>query len=231
MKYSILNIKNKIEFFVRNRLSWAPSIPHSHPIPTSDLALHDEISEFLIAIDLISAVNFNTQSPLVADIGARNFGFAPAYENYFNKYNLDPQLFGIEIDAHRRLQNGRTRAAYGKYFAQRVKNGSYHAMDFLNWKQPLHVAFLLHPFVTVEPLLSWGLPIQHLNPYKIFEHAYQLLKSQKGILILSNPSLEEFNISLAYATDIGFTRGNETIWSPGLESVQKKSRYGIILHT
>jgi hypothetical protein len=229
MKEFLKNYKNKFDFFVRNNLNWSLPVSASSPFLSSDEKLQKELREFLDLFDWEKILNFEAGILAVADIGARNFSFAPVYEELFEKHGFKTMLFGIEMDAHRRMYDGRTRAAYGKYFAKQVRQGSYHSIDFLQWRHPLHIAFLLHPFVTTAPLLSWGLPLENFKPSAMMKHAKNLLQPKKGILILSSPTEVEYEISLNLALQEGFNLGQEVQWHPGNSSVQKKSRFGIIL--
>ena len=41
------------------------------------------------------------------------------------------------------------------------------------------------PFVVIEPLKYWGLPVKYFCPEKLLEHAYGLLKTNGQLLIIN----------------------------------------------
>ena len=215
------------------------------PISPVDQRLQEEFKQFLGLFDwqiiLKSLESFAVAVPLavavppsaltVADIGARNFAFAPILDAHFKALGYRPTIHGIEIDAYRRLINFHTRADYGHYYAKSIPSGQYHPIDFLKWNQPLQVGFLLNPFVTREALLAWGLPLSELQPVKIFHHAYSLLKPQKGVLVLSNIDEHEIGISYQIAKEAGFVIGEMKSWFPTTGTVTGLPRFGTILYT
>ena len=101
-------------------------------------------------------------------------------------------------------------------------------MDFLDWKQPADLIFLLNPFVEKEQLLAWGLPLSELKPEKILRHCREMLKSH-GRLIVSCPSQSEFSAVIALAEKVGWQRLELQQWHPGKTTVQKHPRYGALL--
>lgn len=228
----IKNLKNHVDFFIRSQLRWERTIPADRPIPSRELRFQDEIQEFL---DLLNWETVLENSPknewVVADVGAKNFSLAPLIDNVFFDRNCEVEIHGIELDAYRRLSDFYTRADYGRFFAAKARNAHFHAMDFMNFKKPSDILFLLNPFVTIHPLLSWGLPLKHLQPQKIFQHAFDLLKPKRGVMILSCPSREEFQTASEYALQAGFLLGPPVNWKPQTFNLQKKPRLGRICYS
>jgi hypothetical protein len=136
------------------------------------------------------------------------------------------ELNGIEIDAYRRFTNLRTRMDYGMYYSKLIRDGHYHPQDFLLWEKPLDFIFLLNPFVTVEALQAWGLPLKYLRPQKLFDHAFDLLAAQGGTLLLSSPSSEEHTLGRRIAKRSGFMLGKTRVWHSDDSKIQKQPRYG-----
>lgn len=232
VKELIKNLKNHIDFFMRSQLRWERTIPRDRPIPSRELRFQEEIREFL---DLLSweAVLQNSRKKewVVADVGAKNFSLAPLIDTLFLERNCEVEIHGIELDAYRRLSDFYTRADYGRFFAAKARDAHFHTMDFMNFKKPSDILFLLNPFVTAHPLLSWGLPLKHFRPQSIFQHAYELLQLKRGALILSCPSREEFKAASEYALNAGFLLGSPVSWKPQANSLQKKPRLGRICYS
>lgn len=226
-----LNIRNQADFFIRSRMRWKRPLPVNFPISSIDSAIQMEIKAFLSLFDWETPLSrLKSPSPLIlADIGARNFAFAPMMEAHFRSLGYAPEIHGIEVDAYRRFTNLHTRADYGEFFAQKIARGFFHPINFLTWHHPLHIGFLLNPFVNTEEILSWGLPLSELKPREIFQHAYDLVKPYSGFVVLSNPCVEEQAISYKIAQEIGFRFGQACLWNS--DDPDRHPRYGVILHS
>ncbi len=231
MKYSLLSLKNSWDFFLRNQIRLSRKVSDETPIPNRDSKLQTEFQEFF---DLFpwKKILPHIQSPMVVtDIGARNFVFGPVIDQTLKKQGHEAIIHGIEIDAHRLLWGFHSRRDFGNYYAKKMRSGFFYAEDFLKWERPTDLALLLNPFVSKEPLLSWGLPLSKLRPEELFNHVMKTLKPRKGILILSCPSLEELEIAQTLAHQAGFIAGHQVKWFPPKNSIQQKPRYGIVYHS
>ncbi|MEK7285862.1 MAG: hypothetical protein AAB035_00990 [Nitrospirota bacterium] len=231
-KEAFLNLRNQIDFYLRCQFKWSRTISDKHPTPPEDHRLHQTVKEFLALFDWqVILDRIKPQAQLViADIGARNFALAPILDRHFRTLGQAPEIHGIEIDAYRRLVNFYTRADYGYYYAKTIPSGVFHPVDFLTWRRPLHIGFLLNPFVTREALLAWGLPLCALQPEKIFRHLFELLKPQNGMAVLSNVDDDEIDISHEIAKRVGFRLGEIKRWEP-VKPDNDQPRYGTILYT
>ncbi len=228
------NIRNTIDFNLRSHIRWSREIPQEAPRNPVDQRLQEECRQFLALFDWHAILKcLKPSSTLtVADIGARNFAFAPVLDKHFTALGYhQPTIHGIEIDAYRRLIDFHTRADYGHYYAKMIASGQYHPIDFLKWNQPLQIGFLLNPFVTREAILAWGLPLSVLEPIKIFNHAYALLDPQNGVLVLSNVDEDEIEISYQIAKEAGFIIGASKAWFPNTGIAKALPRFGTILYT
>lgn len=232
MKYGLLALKNSFDFFLRNNLRFSRSVTEASQIPERDKRIQIEFREFLDLFPWKEILKNRNNSPLVVtDIGARNFVFGPILDKTLENAGYEAIIHGIEIDAHRMLWGFHSRGDFGHYYAGKMRSGFFHAIDFLKWEQPTDLAFLLNPFVSEEPLLSWGLPLSKLKPQEIFQHVMKTLKPRKGIMILSCPSPEELEISKELASKAGFSAGQQVKWLPKKNSVQQKPRYGIVYYS
>ena len=194
-------------------------------IPKRDLGFQRELDQFLNLFSWQPVLQGRPHPLIAADIGCRNFALAPVLHQLFQKLSVSSQIYGVEIDAHRRLANFRTRGDYGRFFANQVPSGQFEAIDFLQWRKDLDVAFLLNPFVSEDPILDWGLPKKFLKPTAILKHARELLERRQGILLLSSPE-EEWEISFGLARKSGFSLIEKKNWHPSPISIQKKTRFG-----
>jgi hypothetical protein len=193
-----------------------------------DLRLGKEIVQWLSGFEWRALLS--SAQPVVADIGAKNFFLAPALDQFLREQGYNPELHGIEIDAHRRYRNLFTRADYGLHYAARVPRATFHATDFLTWARPLDLALLLNPFVTEGPLRAWGLPRSCFQPQAIFAHAHRLLAARGGKLIVSSPSEQELAIVIRLAKEAGFKFGGRHDWRPTGDSLQRKARLGALFY-
>lgn len=236
LKVRLLSLRNSVDYIIRNNVRLKRPLKAESPIPGMDYRVQNEFKEFLELFPWDAVLPFlNKDKALhVADVGARNFCFAPVIDELLKRLGLNATLYGIEIDAYRRLSNFHSRYDYGVFYAGQCRQAEYHPVDFLKWKKGLDIAFLLNPFVSDEPTVQWGLPLSTLKPKDFFAHAHRLLVDQKGIAVLSTPSIEEFELALEFATKAGFKLGGpdeEIAWRPQGKSQQQKPRYGIILYS
>lgn len=200
----------------------------THPLAIN---LQIEILNFLDAFNWNLLLKNKNTKLTVADVGARTFSFAPAFEELLAGLGFSSELFGIELDAYRRFTNFHTRADYGHYYARQVEKGEYIVGDFLKWQKQCDVIFLLNPFVSVEPLLSWGLPLSNFKPVEIFRHAFDQLEDKFGILIVSSPTREECQEALRIAKAVGFKFVETQNWAPTSSSIQRQPRFGLALRS
>lgn len=217
---------NRLEFFLRNLLSWRR--PGRVRDDALDLRLGQEIVEWLNGFQWRGLLL--SSQPIVADIGAKNFFLAPALDAFLREQGYNPELHGIEIDAHRRYRNLFTRADYGRHYAARIPRGEFHALDFLHWQRPLDLALLLNPFVTEGPLRAWGLPRKHFQPRALFAQIRRCLEVRGGKLLVCSPSEQEFSIAVRLAEENGLKLLMRHDWRPKESSLQRKPRLGGVFH-
>ncbi len=230
----IRSLRNSIDFLIRNQLPWGRSVSEKNVHPETE-QWQSELDEFLRLFKWNTALRGvgANRTLRVADVGAKTLVAGPVISRLFSEVLGDleksTEVHGIEIDAFRRFTSFRTRNDYGKYFASQIPNGHFHAMDFLDWTKPLDAIFLLHPFVTLEPLLHWGLPKSKFKPNDLFKHAAKCLKhSETATLLLSCPSEEELKLAHKLATENGFFALDWAQWLPTESSTQQQPRLGVL---
>lgn len=122
----------------------------------------------------------------VVDIGCRNWSYAQSLAAFFPK----AKLTGIEVDGGRRYVNLYCRRdqarAYAHELCQKGREAWYWEGDYLDF-DPHSVATpavftFFYPFVSDNPCLKWGLPVQFADFYKLLLHTKELVKkSQKNV--------------------------------------------------
>jgi len=216
-----LSIRNEFDFALRQLLPFGRGVQVPAP---ADVSFAAEIQAYLSGYDWQRVLPPEKGALRVLDVGARNFAAAPALHALFSGLGYTPRIDGIEIDAYRRLLNLRTRADYGHFYAAQIPGARFHAQDFLEWKTPAEVICLLNPFVTLNPLLLWGLPRRHFRPEATFAHAASLLP-KGGILVTSSPTGAEQAVVGEFAQKY-FTLVQTHQWTPPAGSVQTHPRLG-----
>jgi len=223
----LLNIRNKLDFFLRNRIRWGKPIPENEPVHGMADVFQGELEEFLESFVGLDQVSFR-KNIVVADVGTRTFSSAPVIEKVFRKQGLESEIHGYEIDAYRRFTNLRTRAAYGQYYAKKIRNGFYHAADFRETQVKFDVILMLNPFVTKKTHLAWGLPLNNYAPENLFFHCYNSLRKGTGLFLISSPNQQEFEMALKLSVSSGFTLCEEKQWYPATHSLQRQPRLGAL---
>lgn len=232
MKQLFQNLRNQLDFFTRSHVRWERHIPDSTPIPPLELGFQNEIREFLELLVWEKTLQIAPKKAwVVCDVGAKNFSLAPLIDQLFLEREMAVEIHGVEVDAYRRLANFYTRADYGNFFSRKARKATFHPINFLKFEKQLDGIFLLNPFVSSEPLLRWGLPLNQLRPQDLFRHAFDLLKEKSGWMILSSPSPEEFHLASQYATSAGFYLGPPAVWKPQAHHIQKKPRFGCLCYS
>jgi hypothetical protein len=209
------DLRNRADFLLRSHLRWGRKID-AQKAARLDAPLQADFEAFLARFDWRDALApFAPGQRLnVADVGCRTFLFAPVLERHLQALGFRATLHGIELDAYRRFTDLRTRADYGHFYAASVEAGHFHARDVLDFRTELDIIFLLDPFVALDPLLSWGLPRSHFAPARIFAHLRTLLSPGRAVLVTSNPSEDERDITRALAEAEGFRCREEHRWEP-----------------
>ncbi|MCZ8520409.1 MULTISPECIES: hypothetical protein [Paenibacillus] len=126
------------------------------------------------------------------DAGSRTFYYLPALYHYYQSIGAVESVHGVEFDAYRRYKSGYTAYDYAQAYLRALDSpaAAYLSMDFLAYESSYNVGTFFLPFVTEEPLLHWGLPLDAFLPARLMAHAYERLESP-GILIIANKGAEE----------------------------------------
>lgn len=222
MKNFIQNIKNSIDFFLRQRLTFSRKNYYEKNEPKEGLfdsnsPKAQEKEEFLYekyglkdlknnstrrnylenlyVIDVLDKYfDLNsTQSTKILDVGCKNWFYAKGEYFFFKKCSPQFELDGIELDSKRLYSNLFTRAEAAKFYIKGLQNTTYIEGDFLNHNVQYDCITWFLPFIIKEPMLKWGLPTQYFKPEVMLEHAYKML-NQGGKMLIVNQGETEFEV-------------------------------------
>ncbi len=220
---SLWSFRNRVDLMIRNATAWSLRRGPIESRP-EDLRAAEELTGFLGQFDWN---HLPSKSLEIVDIGCRNFFLAPALDTFFSQPGHWPRLHGVELDAHRRYSNLRTRAEFGHHYASTARNASFHAMDFLDWNTPADILLLLNPFVEPRSLLAWGLPLKHFRPDALFRHCHRTL-NPGGTFLVCSPNQREADKAAAFAQSAGFAPRQTASWCPESHHVQRCGRTGTL---
>jgi hypothetical protein len=209
-----VNLRNSLDWWLRNSLTWSPSArePAEEKGEADARETHFMANYFLFSarqrmtnsrwqrnLAVLERLESASRSPAldkllrqtgplrILDIGSKNFDYVDALAGFFSRClsHRDVQITGLEIDAHRRYTDLRTRRAWAEHYVSFVPSARYFAADLLNHTETYHAITWFFPFLTEFPLLKWGLPLSLFQPATLLAHAWSLLLPG-GVLILVN---------------------------------------------
>jgi len=253
MKYFFENLKNKVDFFLRQNLGVSRKKYSEENETKDDLFKTQELIERekiifekfdlnylksnstrqnylenLYTIDFLDkylGIDFKDEIK-VLDIGCKNWFYAKGEYLFFKKYCKNLILDGIELDANRLYSSFYSRKEVAKFYTRNT-NVNYIAGDFLEVNDYYDYMVWILPFVVKEPLLKWGLPIRYFKPEKMLKHAYDLLNENGKIFIINQGEAEyEIQKMLCKKLNIPFSEIDE-VKSDFLE--YEISRYAILI--
>ncbi|MBI3391951.1 MAG: hypothetical protein HY039_02050 [Nitrospirae bacterium] len=134
------------------------------------------------------------------DAGCKNFFYAFGLFRFLERFRKHgtrkTTLTGYEIDAFRVYTDLRSRADHARGYASFLPGARFVAGDFLDAPGPAVLVTAFFPFVTETPHLSWGLPLDLLQPEAFFRHALGIL-APGGVLVTAAQGAKEFDAHLA----------------------------------
>ncbi len=185
------NLRNSIDFFIRNKTKFSRK-----KFFENDLELLERNrSENLYTKDILSTYFSKTskKSLRALDIGCKNWFYARGEHEFFKSFAEDLVLDGVEIDAHRLYSNFYSRYEVAKFYTQDLEGVNYIAGNLLNLKEKYDYITWFLPFVTIKPLVYWGLPKKYFCPEKLLRHAYSIL-NEGGEMLIINQGEEEAKV-------------------------------------
>lgn len=218
MEYFITDLKNKIDFFLRNllkisRKNYAEKNESKDNIFTSIEAKNREkflfdkydlenfknnstvenYLENLYKLDLLdSYLSINSKDEIsLLDIGCKNCSYANALHHFFKTYSKKFSFTGIEIDFNRLYSNLFSRYEVAKFYTKDLPYVKLISGNLLNHNETYDYITWFLPFVFDYPHLKWGLPLRYFSPEKLLSHAYSLL-NDNGVIFVINQGFEEY---------------------------------------
>lgn len=156
--------------------------------------------------------------PRVVDIGSKNFDYVDGLYGFFSSFGAPARVTGLEIDAHRRYRDFRTRRAWAEHYCSSVPGARYLPQGLEDYHNPCDVITWFFPFVTEYPLVRWGLPRRLFRPRALVDHALGLLVPG-GWMVIVNLNAREAEVQQALLrargltiVDVGVVPGS---YSPG----------------
>lgn len=148
----------------------------------------------------------------ILDIGSKNWFYAKGEYQFFKNHSFKKSitLTGIEIDAYRVYSSFYSRYDSAQNNIKGLNNANYISGDLLNHFDKYDYITWFFPFLTKEPLLYWGLPLDFYKPKQLLLHAFSLL-NKNGTMIIMNQGEEEYIIqkTLLLNNNINFIEINE----------------------
>ncbi len=213
----IQNLKNNIDFFLRQHLNFSRKNYYEKNEEKEGLfakqkALEREkflfekynlnylksnstrqnYLENLYIIDLLDkylSIYFK-ENLSILDIGCKNWFYAKGEYFFFKKYCKNLVLDGIELDSNRLYLDFYSRAEVAKFHIKGLEGVNYFEKNFLHHNEKYDYIIWILPFVVEEPHVKWGLPKKFFQPEEMLMHAYKSLKENGRIFIINQGKAE-----------------------------------------
>jgi SAM-dependent methyltransferase len=165
---------------------------------TANLALLDRLD----ALGAAEMLPGDGTGPLRAlDVGSGDFHYATALQRFLSRHGDGParavELLGCEVDGHGIYRDGHSRAdharAHAALAAEAQGSVQYVVGDAARLRlPPQDVVTLFFPFLSIYPLLQWGLPLSRWRPRRLLRRVVMALRPG-GWLVVSNQTAAEFD--------------------------------------
>ena len=228
MKYILDDLKNRLDFFLRNKLTFSGKNYSEKSQNIDDITYTSLQKDFITDIEKkyniellknSTHINFlmnlyylnifekylskNNKQPLsILDIGSKNWEYAKSEYLFFKSFCQDIFLDGIELDAYRLCTNFYNRFEIAKFHTKNLQNTNYIVGDFMEHNKKYNYIIWILPFITEYPLVKWGLPLKYFKPQAMLMHAYDLLEPS-GELLIINQGEQEFEIQQELIKQVG----------------------------
>jgi hypothetical protein len=138
---------------------------------------------------------------VMADVGCASFWYVAALQAFFRPRRLT----GYELEAFRRYADGHTRGDYARGYASVWPETEFKGEDYRLVREPADLITCWFPFVTADPTLAWGLPLNLLKPNELLSRIAANLSIRGGFFMV-NHGPDEAQIAADHCTAAGLTR-------------------------
>ncbi len=230
MNKFIANIKNNIDFRLRNKIKFSKKnyfLENESKENLFDTVEEIELEDFLFKKYELSYLKNNSacnnyvenlsilntldkylemdfkENLMVLDIGSKNWSYVKGEYFFFKKYCDNLCLYGIELDSNRLYTNLYSRKEVAKFHIKNLQNTTYIEGNLLGHKKKYDVIIWILPFLTEFPLIKWGLPLKYFKPVSMLNYAYNLL-NENGKIFIINQGEEEFDKQIELCNKLHF---------------------------
>lgn len=146
----------------------------------------------------------------VLDVGAKNFESALGLHAALTALGHDVRLTGSEVDAFRVYDTLHSRCDAAEYYLSLLPSSArgphrYLPGDVLQLRESFDLVTWVHPFLSIRPLLGWGLPRRLLMPERMLDHVLDRVRPG-GLLLIVNQEEYEARIQGAMLDARGVAR-------------------------
>ena len=182
------DLRNSFDFFLRNKTRFS----RKNFVEKNEKLIQRNILENLYTKDVLEECfsKIDKDTIRILDIGCKNWFYAKGEYDFFQSFCKNISLDGVEIDPHRLYSNFYSRYEVAKFYTKDLKNTNYICGDLLDIKERYDYIIWFLPFVSIEPLIYWGLPKKLFCPKKLLAHAHSLLKEDGQMLIINQGEKE-----------------------------------------
>ncbi len=211
-------LKNKFDFYIREKTKFSRKNYSSTPQNVSDLVPASEYDltilkkditrqnckENLYVLDILDKYFkiYPSENLKVLDIGSKNWNYAKGEYIFFNHNCHHLEMTGVELDAYRLCWNLFSRFEIARYNIKYLPFTNYIADDFLNINGKFDYITWFMPFVGEYQHKCWGLPMKYFNPQKMLMHAKECLVDG-GAMFIVNQGETEFWLQKQLCEDCG----------------------------
>lgn len=144
------------------------------------------------------------------DVGAKNFESSLGIHAALTALGHDVRLTGSEVDAFRVYDTLHSRCDAAEYYLSLLPSSTrgphrYLPGDVLQLRESFDLVTWVHPFLSVRPLLAWGLPKRLLMPERMLDHVLDRVRPG-GLLMIVNQEEYEARIQGALLDARGVAR-------------------------
>lgn len=230
MEHFLIDIKNRIDFFIRQHLNISrKNYFENNECKDNIFSLIEAMEREKFLVDKYNLSSFKNNSTVqnylenlykldlldrhlelefkdnisILDIGCKNCFYAKSLYYFFKIYCNQIFFTGIEIDFNRLYSNFFSRFEVAKFHTKDIENAKLISGNLLNHNEEYDFITWFSPFVFEYPHLKWGLPLKHFSPEKMLAHAFSLL-NDNGIIFILNQGAEEYDKQKEMYSDLRF---------------------------